>query len=70
VNPVEEDYMNRVEWEETGEDEDGMVGITLALVSNDKVQLARARRAFRYIIDDSPHPELRSINGSKPEKEK
>ena len=69
MNPAEDDFMNRIEWEESDEDEDGTVSMTLVVLSDDPVQLARVRRAFRYVVDDTI-PELRSVSPMKPDKEK
>jgi hypothetical protein len=46
--------MYRIEWEESEPDQDGDVSITLAIISNDPHLLARARKAFRMVVDDTP----------------
>jgi len=51
---IEGDDMYRIEWEESEPDQDGDVSITLAIISNDPHLLARARKAFRMVVDDTP----------------
>lgn len=46
--------MNRVEWEESCETDDHWATVTITVVTDDPALLARARKALRMILDDSP----------------
>jgi hypothetical protein len=56
--------MTRFEWEESNEDEDGEICISLGIVTDDPQVVARARRALRMILDDM-QPELRTVSPLK-----
>lgn len=46
--------MTRIEWEESSETEDHWGTVTITVVTDDPALLARARKALRMILDDSP----------------
>ena len=48
--------MNRIEWEEDTETDDHWASVTITVVTDDPALLARARKALRLILDDSPRP--------------
>lgn len=57
----------QIDYLETDMDEDGDVALTLSVISNDPVLLARARRALRAVMDDTPR--LASVPLRQPERE-
>jgi len=47
--------MNRVEYEETDEDDGSWASVTLTIISSDPALLAKAKRALRSImVDEAP----------------
>jgi hypothetical protein len=59
--------MLQVEYVETEADDDGDVAITLSIISGDPAVLARARRAMRAVLDDTPR--LASVPLRRPQEE-
>jgi hypothetical protein len=57
----------QIDYVETDMDQDGDVALTLSVVTDDPQILARARRAMRAMLDDTPR--LASVPLRQPERE-
>lgn len=57
--------MLQVDYIEAEADDDGDVAITLSIISGDPAVLARARRALRAVLDDTPR--LTSVPLGRPQ---
>ena len=59
--------MNRIEWEEQDEDEDGCTSFSLIVITDDSVLKTRMRQAMRSLV--SHEKDLRAVPIGKKDKE-
>jgi hypothetical protein len=59
--------MNRIEWEEQDEDEDGTISFSLIVITDDSVLKTRMRRMLRNLVENDKT--LSSVPIGKKDKE-
>ena len=59
--------MNRIEWEEQDEDEDGAVSYSLIVITDDSILKSRMRRMLRSLVENDKT--LSSVPIGKKDKE-
>ena len=59
--------MNRIEWEEQDEDEDGTISYSLIVITDDSVLKTRMRQAMRSLV--THEKDLRAVPIGKKDKE-